>query len=144
MVDRADLVPGTIAIARDGRIAIITELKPSNTKYPVIYSFKTDARGYKGNESDFTAILGIAELDVWNQNKPAPKPKGTDVDFLVPEALKGIKIGDKITIRSRRGTETVTYDGYNSNRPKYPVSFTDEKGRSMKGGVSLVIGKANG
>jgi len=37
----------------------------------------------------------------------------------------------------------VTYGGYNSRRPKFPVSFTDSKGRSMKATLGLVIGKAN-
>ena len=146
MVKREELEVGTIAISRDGRIAIVTEIKPNNTKYPIIYSFKTEARGYKGNEDDFTAILGIGDVDVWNEHKPAPKPRvqGTDKDWAVPPELKGIKIGDEIKIRTRRGTETAIYQGYNSRRPKFPVSFTNSKGRDMKGTLSIIVGKADG
>jgi len=144
MVELKDLTPGTIALGRNGKIAIVTELKPRNTKYPIIYSFSTGAKGYKGNENDFVAILGVGDLDVWNSNKPkvstVPKARGTDIDCLVPESLKDFKIGDKMTIRSRRGVEVVTYEGYNERCRKNPVAFTDIMGKPMKGPIGIVIG----
>jgi len=142
MVDIKELTPGTVALGRDGRIAIVTEIRPSNTMYPIIYTYKVDANGYKGNGNDFTAILGKVDLSKFTANKPEPKPvvTGWDDHWLVPAQLKGIKIGDKIKIRSGRGLEVVTYQGYNPNRPKYPVSFTDSKGRSMKGSLNIVVG----
>ncbi len=145
MVELKDLTPGTIVLGLNGKIAIVTEIKPNNTKYPVIYSYSTDANGYKGNERDFKAILGIGDLDVWNNSKPAPKPRvtGWDEDFLVPQPLKGIKIGDAIEIGVGTRKEVVTYKGYNSRRKKYPVSYTDSKGREMKCTLSYVLGKAS-
>jgi hypothetical protein len=143
MVQRSELTPGTIALCRDGRIAIVTELKPRNTKYPVIYKFKTGTNGYKGNENDFTAILGQGDLGAFN-GKDEQKPRvstGYDHDALVPDVLKGIKIGDTITIRSRRGTQQAEYLGYNPSRPKNCVSLR-MNGKEYKGPLGIVVGKA--
>jgi hypothetical protein len=138
-----DLEPGTLAVDGNGKLAVVLEHKLNYPKNPIIYTAKPGGTVYKGPPSFFKAVVGVVDLDAFESaaGPSVPKAKGVDHDFMVPDALKGIKIGDKIEIRARRGTEVVTYEGYNSRRPKYPVSFTDAKGRSMKGGLSLVIGK---
>jgi len=148
----SDLEPGTLATIFGGRLAIVVDHKPSNPKNPVIYQMAGKVSGtlYKGPVSDFRAVVGLVDLDALKEAQGASgaPPKrdnhvGTDEPCLVPDKLKGIKIGDSIRIIGRRGPEVVTYDGYNMRRPKYPVSFTMASGRKMKGGVSLVIGKAS-
>lgn len=139
MVELKDLVPGTIVIANDGRIAIVTEIDTGNIRYPVIYSFKTCARGYKGSQNDFQAILGVVDIDAWNARKRKPFV-GTDSDAMVPDVLKGVRIGDRIMVVGRRGTEEATYLGYNPNRPKNCLSF-EIGGKKYKGTLSLFAGK---
>jgi len=142
-VELKDLVPGAVVLSNDGKIAIVTDFKSSNTKYPVIYKFKTGTRGFKGDASDFRAILGKVDLTTFLDGDNATKKAttGYDNDALVPAPLKGIKIGDMITIRSRRGTEEVEYLGYNPRRPKNCVSIR-MNGKEYKGPLNIVVGKA--
>jgi hypothetical protein len=145
MLTLNELTPGKLAIDGQGKLAVILEHKLNYPKNPVIYTAKAGGTKYKAPASWFKAIVGEVDLVAFNGaagDVPARRNNTTDSDLFVPEQLKGIKIGDKIKIRGRRGTEIVTYDGYNHRRPKYPVSFTTAKGRSMKGGLSIVVGKA--
>ena len=144
MVHIDDLTPGTIALTIGGKIAIVTQLKPQNTKYPVIYKHKIGANGYKGNEHSFIAILGKVDIDTFRDNdNTEPRPRtGYDHDFMVPDQLKGIKIGDTITIRSRRGTQEAVYQGYNPKAPKNCVNITID-GKDFKGPLAIVVGKAS-
>ena len=146
-----DLIPGTMAARLDGKLAIVLEQKPGNPSNPVIFQMAGKALGarYKGPVADFTAVVGLVDMDALREaatTMPGGPPRsghaGVDDDFLVPDSLKGIKVGDQIRIRGRRGDEVVTYEGYNHRRPRYPVSFTTVSGRQMKGGVSIVLGKA--
>lgn len=136
-IQRHELTPGTIAITKNGKIVLITDVKSQNVKYPIIYTSKIDARGYKGNENDFQTILGQVSLSNFTDNKP-DKVVGYDEDFIVPAELKGIKIGDTIMIRSRKGTEAVEYLGYNPRCPKNCVSIR-MKGKDYKGPLSIVV-----
>ena len=138
-----DLTPGTIAVTLDGKLAIIIGYKPSNTKYPILYKFKVGNTTYKGSANDVRVILGKGDLgECENASAAGPQPApstGFHCDASVPEVLKGLKVGDTITIRTRKGVEAVTYDGYNSRRPKYPVSFTNSKGQRRKGSLTIVV-----
>jgi len=144
----SELKPGTLAARYDGQLVIITEHKLSNPKYPVIYKTKAESKSWKGSLADIKTVLGSVDLDAFitSIGATAPSPSrhtGTDNDFLVPDILKGVKVGDSIVIRGRGGNETVTYDGYNRNRPKYPVSFS-RNGRAMKAPMSMVVGPVAG
>lgn len=140
----AELAPGKLAITFDGKLAVIVGNKPSNPKNSVLFKMRQGHTIYKGSPSGFKAVIGDVDLEAFDKvsgEAPDRHASETDNDFFLPKALKGVKKGDKIRIRSRRGEEVVTFNGYNLNRPKYPVSFTDSRGRLMKGGNSLVIGK---
>ena len=147
MLTLRDIPVGCPAVFHDGKLAVVIEHKPSNPKNSVIFQMKAGGTRYKGAPNQFRAVVGTVMLADWNDNGgEAPPPRrtnnsGTDSDFFVPEQLKGIKIGDQIRIRGRRGNEVVTYRGYKSSRPKYPVCFTTLDGRDKKGTISLVIGK---
>ena len=138
-----DLTPGTIAVTLDGKLAIVIGYKPSNTKHPVLYKFKVGNTTYKGSANDFRVILGKVDLGEFeNASAAGPQPApstGFHNDAMVPDVLKGLKVGDTITIRTRKGVEAVTYDGYNSRRPKYPVSFTNSQGQRRKGSLTIVV-----
>jgi len=138
-----ELTPGTVAITRNGKIAIVTGYKPQNTKYPVIYKTGTGVTTYKGNAGDFRAIIGVAEVDDFLaecKERPSERPAGWDNDLLVPEPLKGLKVGDTITIRSRKGTEQAEYRGYNPKAPKNCVNIRIG-GKDYKGPLGIVVGK---
>lgn len=147
----SELTPGSLALMKDGRLAIIQRQEPRFPSNPVIFSTAGKAAGtaYKGSPDLFEAVVGLVDLAVLqtafavlaNKNPLAKEPSGTDIDILVPEKLKGIKIGDQIRIMGGRGLEVVTYNGYNRGRPRFPVSFTTAVGRRMKGAVEMVVGK---
>ena len=142
MLTLQDLIPGKLAVDGSGKLAVIIEHKLNNPKNPIIYTAKPGGTRYKAGPDWFKAIVGEVDLDDFDtaaEETPATR-KTTDVDFLVPDSLRGIKIGDDIKIRGRSGIEIVTYQGYNRRRPKYPVSF--KRGDSQyKGPLSIVIGK---
>jgi hypothetical protein len=141
-------MPGTLAVDVRGKLAVVLEHKLNNPKNPVIYTASPGGTRYKGPTSFFKAVVGTVDMTAFNEAAgPAPKRAGmgTDEDWAVPAILKGVKIGDKIRIRTgRRGEEIVTYDGYNRRRPKYPVSFTAVDGTPRKGTLGIVIGPVNG
>jgi hypothetical protein len=144
MLTLNELHPGAVAIDSRGRIAIILEHKLNNPKNPIIYTNSAGGTVYKGPTSLFKAVVGLADLEDFENAGGGREniQRGTDSDWAVPQVLKGIKIGDKIKIRGRRGLEIVTYQGYNTRRPKYPVSFQRDSGASYKAPVSIVVGAA--
>jgi len=146
MLTLNDLTPGTLVALSDGKLAVITGYRTNNPVNPVVFKMAAGQKSYKGSVSQFKAVIGTVELSKFNEacgvSPVIPRMSGFDNDSLVPDSLKGIRIGDKVIIRSRKGSEVVTYGGYNPRRPKFPVSFADASGRQMKGTVGLVVGKA--
>jgi hypothetical protein len=143
-VELKNLTPGTVAVTLNGQLAIVTGYKPTNVKYPILYKLKLGTRGYKGNENDFRAILGVVDLSAFEALNGAgfraPAPTGAPAWCPdVPAQLKGVKVGDMITIRTRRGTEQAEYLGYKPNRPKNCVSLRMND-REYKGPLSIVVG----
>lgn len=146
-----ELEVGSLALMKDGRLAIVRRQEPRFPSNPVIYSLAGKAAGtmYKGPVEQFEAVVGLVDLAALqkanavlaNVNPLAKEPSGTDIDFFVPEKLKGIKIGDRIQVLGRRGPEVVTYNGYNRHRPRFPVSFTTDSGRRMKCPIETVVCK---
>jgi len=138
-----ELKPGDIAITISGKLALITGYKPANHKYPIIYTTNASHTRYKGNGSDFQAKIGTASLEQFNAVSLAPPPssrkcEGIDIDCLVPDILKGVKIGDTIRIHGRRGPQDAIYQGYKSSRPKNPVCLSIN-GKPYKAPLSIVI-----
>lgn len=139
-----ELTPGTVAITLNGKIAVVTGHRPQNTKYPVLYKTGTGVTTYKGNGGDFRAVIGVADVDDFLaecEERPKERPSGFDNDLLVPEPLKGLKVGDTIEIRGRRGVERAEYRGYNPRAPKNCVNLR-MRGKDYKGPLSIVVGKA--
>jgi len=146
-VELKDLTPGTIAVCLNGALAIITGPNPGSVKYPILYTMKAGTRGYKGSTMDFKAVIGVADLDAFNEADKARRPPERVVDerdcpdFLKPEALKEVKKGDTILVRHGRGTREVEYMGYKPNRPKYPLQYRIATGGQYKGKAEAFIRK---
>jgi hypothetical protein len=140
-VSLSDLKPGKVAISVTGKIAVIVDYKATNKKYPIIYKVGISSTTYKGNADDFKAIIGDADLDKFKEQLTEDSPNRYDDDEVVPNELKGIKIGDSIRVRNGAKTIIAEYLGYNPNRPKNCVSIRVNS-REMKGPLSCVIGKA--
>jgi len=144
----ADLKPGSVVVDDRNKIAIVTEHKLNYPKNPIIFVYTAGPGGqYKGPVSMFKAVIGTVELDKLTTagggvGAVPQRNDGVDSGFFIPEVLKGIKIGDKILLRSPNNPqgEVVIYQGYKRSRPKFPISFT-RNGRPMKGTLGSFIGK---
>ncbi len=138
-----ELKPGTVAVAH-GKVAFITDYHPSKSKYPIIYKTNVGAKSiYKGSPSEFTAVIGTFDIDKFSEASGAvPKAKAADAsnypDALLPEVLKGLKVGDPIKIRERGVFKTVTYLGYKPRRPKNSVDISIN-GKEYRAPLSIVF-----
>jgi len=145
-MELSELTPGVVAVTRRGDIAIILEHKPSRPKYPVSYCINAKGKRYKGAPHEFTKIVGqvnVTEFLAACKTDPGHSHDGTDLDFLVPPQLKGVKIGDTIKIRGRSGEESVEYRGYNRNCPKNCLSIR-KGGKDYKGPLSILVPATSG
>lgn len=135
------MTSGTVAITISGKIAIVTGYNAASKKYPVIYKTGTGVTTYKGCAEDFKAVIGVAEVDVFMEQcreRPSERPAGIDMDWAVPEELKGLKVGDIIAIKGKKSS--AEYRGYNPKAPKRCVNIRID-GKDYKGPLSMVIGK---
>lgn len=133
---------GSVVVDLNGSIGVVMEIRPASAT-PIIYAVKASGSLYRARLDMFKAVVGsvdVGALKAIMEEARAAKVRGFDDDFMVPEPLKGIKIGDKIKVRQGFGVKEVIYKGYNPNRPKMPVSYDDE-GKSYKSTVSCVMGK---
>jgi len=142
-----ELRVGTIVVDCRGKLAVITGLNTRSVKYPYLYQLSPDSRTqYKANASDFRAVLGTVDIDAFNSatitKTPNRMSSGVDDDLLVPPVLKGVKVGDKIRVRTRGGVRKVEYRGYHENRPKYPVSIVMD-GKEYKTTLTSVVPDKN-
>ena len=137
--------PGTIIVTA-GKLAIVEEVKPSRRKNPIAYKNNVDHRGYICGIGEVQAILGDVDLVAWKAGVAPPAPKRerfpTEDRWAMPDNLKemGLKVGDIVEIRSRRGTENAIYKGYHSNRPKNPVEL-EIGGKNYKAPANLIVQK---
>ena len=141
----ANIRPGTI-IVTCGKLAIVEEVTRSRPKNPIAYKNNTDHRGYICGLSQVQAILGDVDIAAWKAGiTPVVKRElfPTEDRWAMPEALKSmnLKIGDTIEVRhGRGGLAKAIYKGYNSSRPKYPVSYEID-GKQWKGVAATVVRK---
>ena len=145
-MDLSELTPGVVAVTRRGDIAIVVEHKPANVKYPVLYCINAKGKRYKGATHEFTQVIGqvnVAEFLAACKTDPGHSHAGTDLDFLVPPQLKGVKVGDTIRIQGRKGAENVEYRGYNPKCPKNCVSVRT-RGKDYKGPLSMLLAPTSG
>jgi len=133
------LTVGSVVITRNGAIGIVTDFRPQNTKYPVLYKTKAGTTTYKGSPNDFTAVIGNADatrlIEVAQKKAEAVNVMASSYG---PDAIKGLSVGDTITIRANGKLSCVIYEGYNPRRPKNPLSFT-MNGRQYKGSLNLIV-----
>ena len=138
-----DIEIGSIVLI-NGKLAIVDEISSKRPANPIAYKNNTDHRGYVCSLSQITAIMGVVNIDVFETYRDAVKVPKEKVDdaWAMPAALRemGVKAGDQVKILTRGKTHTVTYTGYNANRPKNPISF-EMNGRQYKGPVSLIVRK---
>jgi hypothetical protein len=144
-VQLEDLKPGVVAIDDRGSICVVTEIHPERPAWPVVFVVKASGSAYKGRADTFKAVVGSVDLNAFTGIlKEAVEKKvqvqGLDWDPFVPESLKGIKIDDVINVTHGSRVVEAVYKGYNSNRPKYPISYTIN-GKKWKGSLSAVVGK---
>ena len=146
MIELNEVKPGSVILAH-GKVAIVVEVSNSRPKNPIAYKNNTEHRGYICGLQDVQAVLAYeGSLEAF-KNVAGEAPKlpsrndGTDLDFLVPDQLKGVKIGDEIMFRhGRGGSKKVVYKGYKSSRPKYPISY-EYNGKPWKGTLSGFVSK---
>jgi hypothetical protein len=127
-------------------LAIVEQVLTNRPKNPIQYKNNTDHRGYICGIGEVQAILGDVDLDAWTDAlKPRiPKAKVERNDaWAMPQELRemGIKPGDIVLVRhGRGGLKEAVYTGYNSNRPKYPVSY-EINGKGWKGTKGIITKK---
>lgn len=142
-----ELKPGAVAITSDGKIAVITGFSPNRPKNPINLSFKPGGTTYVSSPDCFTAVVGQVDLEAYNKAGVSPVPLWNPLSsvesFGLPDNIKtmDLKPGDLIRYRHGGKVVTVTFKGFNWNRPKYPVSYTIN-GRPWKGQVKAILGKA--
>lgn len=125
---------GDVIVTQRGDIAIVVDIHLSKPKYPVIYQTKLGSR-FKGSWENVKMIIGacddIASLDTMNREAAAPKSGGS---------VNGMTLhpGDKIKLTDGK---IVTFDSFNSRRPKYPISYTTDRGAKYKTTIERVAEK---
>jgi len=135
-----------VAIDERGAICVVTEIRANAPAWPVIFAVKASGAAYKGRPETFKAVVGSVDLAAFKAASGAAggarekRSAGTDVDFLVPTVLKGVKVGDTVRLKHRYEVVEATYLGYNRNRPKYPVTY-ELNGKRWKGPLEIVVGK---
>lgn len=140
-----DLVPGTLGILNDGKLAVITGVKLSRPTYPLVSKMKAGETAYKGRPEDFKVVLGKIDLAALDAAAPAKIPEfvplsGIDDPFR-PMNLRDVKVGDNIIVRHGSKEILAVYKGYNRRRPQYPLSY-EINGKSWKGSVDSFVRKA--
>lgn len=142
-----ELKPGAVAITSDGKIAVITGFSPNRPKNPILLSFKPGGTTYVSSMDRFTAVVGQVDLEAYKKagvsQVPLWNPLSSVESFGLPPNIKAmdLKPGDLIRYRHGGKTVTVSFKGFNWNRPKYPVSY-ELRGKSWKGQVVNILGKA--
>jgi len=140
-----ELKPG--AITSDGKIAVITGFSPNRQKNPILLSFKPGGTTYVSSVDRFSAVVGNVDLDAYKKAGVSPvplwEPRSSVESFGLPPIVKelDLKAGDLIRLRHGGKVVTATFNGFNWNRPKYPVSY-GLNGKSWKGNVAGIVGKA--
>jgi hypothetical protein len=139
-ISEKELVVGTVVITTKGEIAVITEHKTANLKYPYIYKKNVKGSSYKGSIDGFKCVVG--EVDVVDFAEACDTHLTPQNKNQLPEELRDFNIGDDIIILGSNGVEQVVeYRGYNPRRPKNCVSIRIN-GKEYKGPLSIVVGKA--
>ena len=125
---------GDVIVTQRGDIAIVVDIHWSKPKYPVIYQTKLGSR-FKGSWDFVKMIIGtcddIVSLDMMNREAAAPKSSCS---------VNGMTLhpGDKIKLTDGK---IVTFDSFNSRRPKYPITYTTDRGAKYKSTIESVAEK---
>ena len=140
------LKAGSVVVDARGTIGVVMEIRMSNPTYPVIFAVKASGTQYKAKPSDFRAVIGQADLDVFKGVQEASKEaKGQGgmfgLDVGAPGNLKGVKVGESIMVNHGGRVVQAVFERYVWNRPKYPVVYSIN-GKTWKGPDSVVVGKA--
>jgi len=145
-VEMKNIKPGTV-IVTCGKLAIVEQVSTNRPKNPIQYKNNTDHRGYICGIGEVQAILGDVDMAEWKGAlKPrAPKMKKVERNdsWAMPKELQemGIKPGDIVLVKhGRGGLKEAVYAGYNSNRPKYPISY-EINGKGWKGTKGIIVKK---
>ncbi len=136
-----DIKIGDIVLTTNGKFAVIIGYEPRNFKYPYLYKFGAVPTTYKGSASNFKARLGACDMTAFNAacvTVPPTTKVGTDIDILVPAPLRGVKVGDTITVMHNGRPTPAIYRGYFRQRPNYPLGFTIN-GRDYKAPMSNLL-----
>ena len=139
-MDSKELTPGTIAVTRNGKLAVVTKINLNRPKYPVTYKTGVGHTSYKGSPSEFLVAIGTVDLAKF-ESAMAVKAEATMEtlpDYLFPDSLKGLKVGDPIKIRCRGEMVDAEFSGYNPKAPKNSVLFR-MGGRDYKCNPNIVV-----
>lgn len=145
-----ELKPGAVAIAQDGKIAIVVGHALSRPKNPLLIKTKAGGTEYIAPLSSFKAVIGHVDLaafeaagivkpPMWEPRSQIPV-NGFDI---MPDRVKALnlKVGDLIRYKHGRSVVTATFNGFNWGRRTCPVSYSIN-GKACKGKVEDIVGKA--
>ena len=145
-VQLSDLKPGAVVVGQDGKIAVVVSVDLNRPRRPVSVRMKAGGTLYVAGVDMFSAVVGqvdMAKFDGAVQAAPMWTPLSSVESFGLPENIKAmdLKAGDLIRFKHGGKVATVTFNGFNWNRPKYPVSYA-LNGKQWKGKVEGIVEKA--
>jgi len=158
-VELKELVPGAVVVSIvGGKLAVVTAMNRGSAKYPVLYKMSPEAKTtYKGGPADFVAVVGSVDLDKFNAAARKPLfgssdpgvssapwvPRSSIENYMktVPAELMHVKKGDVVLVKHGASVREVVFEGYNPNRPKYPISYRIHTGGRYKAQLTAFVRK---
>lgn len=133
---------GDVLTTVRGDIVCIMNITPGRAN-PISLQMKV-GKTYVAKPDFFVSKIGTFNPDslkVMSTDSPQAE-RQPHSDFFMPPALKamGIKVGDEVWGRHGYGEKMAIFEGYNPNRPKYPISYT-LNGKKWKGPETCILRK---
>lgn len=145
----ADLKVGSVALMYGNRMVVVVGVNPNKPKNCISYKQQPNSTTYIAAVSDFTKVIGQVDMNAFNAvviPKDPVENKGTDFvpswDSTIPQRIKdmNLKIGDTILVRHGAKPIQILFQGFNWNRPKYPLCYS-VNGKNWKGSLSMILSK---
>ena len=142
------MIPGSVLVGdvcvhrNDGRLVVVTEIRSeTQTSFPLLFVMAGGSGSkYKGRYDEILGSVGYVDLEKWEELKQqSGSIRFTQKSF--PNPWKFV-VGQKIKIRTSRGVEEVTFEGYVPRRHRYPISYKTASGKAMKCSASLLVQEA--
>ena len=143
-IQLSDVQVGSVVLGMDGKIAVVTKIDLSRPRRPLSVKMKAGGQVYVAHLEDFESVVGQVDMVKFEA------PLGLHGYNLTPSNISDVvvgapkvndlKPGDKIQYKHGGRVVTAEFNGYNWNRPKYPVLYT-LNGKRWKGTVEGIVSK---